>query len=178
MQHFLFGTDFDTTYTYRWPLWRPYAALMQRRSITHPCPSGIVQRATACWKTSKPKSQYFYGHSYTCPTPREYILQQLGLAISNATAIHLRDAKQGNLTATEPSNTPDDDHEGHEEDSWPHNATHIGAFPPTMARSPAEELSSDFAAIAFPASTISTTSRFQENCSILDRVTTQYVANM
>ena len=34
----------------------------------------------------------FFGGSYTCPTPREYMYQKFGLAMTTARAIHLRDA--------------------------------------------------------------------------------------
>ncbi|KAL7513762.1 hypothetical protein ACHAXN_013211 [Cyclotella atomus] len=53
----------------------------------------------------------FFGHSYTAPTLKEYALQQLGLVISNALAIHLRDAKRGALQASasnRPPSTPPD----------------------------------------------------------------------
>ena len=53
--------------------------------------------ATSKWKRERFKHQPFYGHSYTSPTPKEYALQQLGIAISNATALHIRDVKDGKL---------------------------------------------------------------------------------
>ena len=58
-------------------------------------------------KNKKPHAQYFYGHSYTAPTPKKFILQQLGLAISNAIALHIRNAKQGALFP--PANPFDED---------------------------------------------------------------------
>ena len=48
-------------------------------------------------RKTAPKGQLFYGRSHTAPTPKEYILQKLGLVISNSLAIHLRDAKLGQL---------------------------------------------------------------------------------
>jgi hypothetical protein len=63
----------------------------------HPCPNGIVPLAKATWLKSKPKSGYFYGGSYTCSTPLEYIQQQLGLAICRAAATHIREATHGRL---------------------------------------------------------------------------------
>ena len=97
IQHFFFGTAFETQFHYDWPLTRPYAAKMHQRSIAHPCPAGIVHLADARWRATKSKQQYFYGHSWTCPTPREYAHQQLGLVISNALALHIRGAKMGTL---------------------------------------------------------------------------------
>lgn len=72
-----------------------------------PCPGNIVQLAHARWKKEKPKQQHFFGHSYTCPTPREYALQQIGLAIVNATALHIRNVKQGILVP--PTDPVDED---------------------------------------------------------------------
>ena len=95
IQHFFFSTAFETQFHYDWPLIRPYAAKAHRRSIAHPCPAGIVDLADTRWQATKPKQQYIYGHSWTCPTPREYAHQQLGLVISNALALHNRDAKLG-----------------------------------------------------------------------------------
>ena len=50
-------------------------------------PLGIVKTATAKWTATRQRA--FFGHSYTAPTPREYILQKLGLAITKALALHL-----------------------------------------------------------------------------------------
>ena len=63
--------------------------------MSYPAPVGIIPLATSTWQGDKPKQQYFYRHSYTCPTPREFAFQGIGLAISNAIAIHMRDAKEG-----------------------------------------------------------------------------------
>ena len=84
------------------------AAKMYHRATTSPCPIGLIPLATAQWKHSKPDSQHFYGHSHTAPTPKEYALQQLGLVISNALAIHLRDAKRGTLQPAPPELLRDD----------------------------------------------------------------------
>lgn len=103
--YFLFGTMAEEHY--KFPATRHAAARMYARAMSHPCPAGVIPLATATWKKERPKHQYFYGHSYTCPTPKEYVLQQLGLAISNAVALHLRDVKQG--TMVPPTDDEDDD---------------------------------------------------------------------
>jgi len=72
--------------------------------MSEPTPLGLVHLATSHWKSTKPASQHFYNHSYTTPTTKEYTQQQLGLAISDAIAIHLRDAKKGNLRPATPKN--------------------------------------------------------------------------
>ena len=59
-------------------------------------------------------SQHFYGHSYTAPTPREWVLQKLGLVISRALALHLRDVTLGFLV--EPTHPNDEDFEDIEVD--------------------------------------------------------------
>ena len=98
--YFLFGTWPEPT-KYKFPKTRPNAEQMFHRATSHPAPRGIVPLATSVWKQNKPKYQYFYGHSYTTPTPYEFIHQQLGLAISDAIALHIRDAKLGTLTPNE-----------------------------------------------------------------------------
>ena len=55
IRHFFFGTAFETQFHYDWPLTRPYAAKMHRRSIAHPCSAGIVHLAEARWRATKPK---------------------------------------------------------------------------------------------------------------------------
>jgi hypothetical protein len=102
--NFLFGKLTHRQKKFR--LNRPNATRMYHRSIAHPCPIGIVPLAHATWKKEKPKSQLFYGNSHTVPTPKEYLLQELGLVLSNAIAIHIRHAKQGKLT---PPILPDDE---------------------------------------------------------------------
>ena len=65
---------------------------MYRRITTHPVPLGIVKTATA--KGTATQQRAFFGHSYTALTPREYILQKLGLTITKAFALHLRNLFQ------------------------------------------------------------------------------------
>ena len=102
---FLFGTLLVAQKPF--PLWRPNASRMYRRITNHPCPRGIVPLASTQWKRKRQPGQLFYGHTYTAPTPKEYLLQKLGLVISNAIAIHVRDAKQGQLV--EPVHPEDED---------------------------------------------------------------------
>jgi hypothetical protein len=88
----------------------PNAEYMYHRATTFPTPIGIIHTATARWKASKSPSQHFFGHSYTMPTPKEYTLQQLGHVITNALALHIRDAKRGQLKPAPtrpPGLTPD-----------------------------------------------------------------------
>ena len=74
------------------------AQKMYNQAMLYPALSGIIPLATSNWRHEQPHTQLFYGNSYTAPTPYELILQQLGLAISNAIALHIRDAKQGSLS--------------------------------------------------------------------------------
>ena len=65
--------------------------------MSYPAPIGIILLATATWQKEEPKQQYFYGHSYTYPTPQEFAFQGIGLAISNAVDIQMQDAREGKL---------------------------------------------------------------------------------
>ena len=58
-------------------------------------PIRIANQANAKWSKVKTPQRYFYGGSYTSPTPKEYILQKLGLHISIALTLHVRDVKMG-----------------------------------------------------------------------------------
>jgi hypothetical protein len=96
--HFLFGTWAGPHYKFNRR--RPMAQKMYNQVMLHLATSGIIPLATSNRRREKPHTQYFYGHSYTAPTPHKFILQQLGLAISNAIALHICDAKQGSLYQT------------------------------------------------------------------------------
>ena len=73
--------------------------------MSYPSPIGMVPLATPNWKAKKADTQYFYGYSYTAPTQKEYILQKLGLCISNCIALHICDAKLGGIVSpTHPHN--------------------------------------------------------------------------
>ena len=69
---------------------RPNATIMYHRITNHPAPLGIVNTASAKWSSTRQRT--FFGHSYTAPTPREYIQQKLGLCIVKALAVHLRNS--------------------------------------------------------------------------------------
>ena len=68
--------------------------------MSYPSPIGIVPLATRNWKAKKDRTQHFYRHSYNASTPKEYILQKLGLCISNCIVLHIRDVKLGSLVQT------------------------------------------------------------------------------
>ena len=69
---------------------RSNASRMYERITDPSCPCGIVPTATAVWKSTR--TSQFYGNTYTAPTPRIFALQQLGLVVSKALALHLRHA--------------------------------------------------------------------------------------
>jgi len=74
------------------PTSHPHAAAMYARAITPPCPSGLIPTAAINWKHNK--TRRFFGHSYTAPTPNEHTIQQLGLVITKAFGLHLRNASR------------------------------------------------------------------------------------
>ena len=65
---------------------------MYNRILECPCPRGVITAASINWKRNKHRR--FFGHSYTAPTPKEYTLQQLGLTVTKAYAMHLRKASK------------------------------------------------------------------------------------
>jgi hypothetical protein len=60
---------------------------MYSKITTFPSPKGILKLADHNWKISKTRA--FYGHSYSAPTPTIHTLQQFGLTIIKAFAIHI-----------------------------------------------------------------------------------------
>ena len=83
---------------YKFPATRDAARHMFMRAMNSPCPTNVVGLAKARWTKDKGStSSTFFGNSYTCPTPREYMYQKFGLAMTTARAIHRRDAIQGIL---------------------------------------------------------------------------------
>jgi hypothetical protein len=125
---FLFGTMSDEPIKFFKT--RPKAQQMYDRATSYPSPIGIVPLATSNWKAEKARTQHFYGHSYTAPTPKEFILQKLGLCISNCIALHIRDAKLGSLV---PPTHP------HDEDFTPPPPgdcvgvdSHLSSIPPSL----------------------------------------------
>jgi hypothetical protein len=137
---FLFGRRRNPHPTF--PATRPAAATMYRRISAHPCPNGIIPAATSTWKRHKKKREYFYGHSYTAPTPKEFALGKLGLAISNALALHIRDVKLGNLT--EPTDETDDDFISTTEIHLPAHLAPAPGFAPTNQTGADTDLERDF----------------------------------
>jgi hypothetical protein len=72
------------------PEWRPHATTMYRRITDTRAPQGVANTANAHWRATR--SRPFFGHSYTAPTPREFLMQKLGLCITKAMALHLRNS--------------------------------------------------------------------------------------
>ena len=62
---------------------RPHANTMYARATSHPTPQGIVvPLASIRWKQHRTRP--FFGHSYTAPTPHEFLLQKMGLCFTKA----------------------------------------------------------------------------------------------
>jgi hypothetical protein len=74
---------------------RPNAKIMHQRATTYPSPTGILNTADAVWKNTK--SRNFYGFSYTSPTPQIHTIQQLGLGITKAFTLHIRNSTKRDL---------------------------------------------------------------------------------
>ena len=69
-----------------------HAKRMYERILQYPCPRGVVTTASINWRHNKRRK--FFGHSYTAPTPKEYTMQQIGLSVTKAYALHLRKASK------------------------------------------------------------------------------------
>ena len=65
---------------------------MYDMAVNPPCPTGILTTASIKWQQSNPST--FYGHSYTAPTPKEYTMGRIGLTITKAFALQIRNANQ------------------------------------------------------------------------------------
>ena len=87
-RQFLYGERPRQPLTFRRD--RPNATRMYARAMTPPAPHGIVTIASIRWKQNRTRA--FYGHSYTAPTPHEYLLQQMGLCFTKAFALHIRNS--------------------------------------------------------------------------------------
>lgn len=70
----------------------------------------MVQVATKQWHKIKACHHYFDGQSHTAPTPKEWSLQRLGLAIRNVVCLHVSDKEQGLIV--EPSGGFGEEFEG------------------------------------------------------------------
>ena len=88
---FLFG-DQPRKHQKPFPAWRPHATTLYRRLTDPHAPLGIANTANAHWAKTKPRP--FFGHSYTAPTPREYLMQKLGLCVTKGLTLLLRNSFQ------------------------------------------------------------------------------------
>ncbi len=71
---------------------RPNATIMYNRATTHPAPTAILHAADSFW--SLHKTRRFFGHSHTAPTPQIQTIQNLGIGITKAFSLHLRNSIQ------------------------------------------------------------------------------------
>jgi len=72
------------------PSSRPHAQTLYQRATTHPAPTGILLSADSTWKRNK--TRRYYGFSHTAPTPSIHTLQNLGLGITKAFTLHIRNS--------------------------------------------------------------------------------------
>ena len=84
----------------KFPRTRPHARTMHHRATTHPCPTGILQTANIHWKHTS--TRRFYGFSHTAPTPYIHMMQQLGLGITKAFTLHLRNCTKRDIMKRSP----------------------------------------------------------------------------
>ena len=103
-------------------------------AMSYPSPIGIILPTTRNGKAKKACTQHFYGKSYTVPTPKEYILQKLGLCSSNCIALRIPDTK---LCSLVPATHP---HAGDSTPSPPSNCTVVKSYISSISSS----LRSDF----------------------------------
>ena len=71
---------------------RPNATAMYNRATSHPAPTAILHAADSYW--SQNKTRRYFGHSHTAPTPQIHTIQNLGLGITKAFSLHLRNSIQ------------------------------------------------------------------------------------
>jgi hypothetical protein len=90
LQNFLFDTEPATPISFTTN--KPNATSIYSKITTFPSPKCILKLANHNWKISKTRA--FYSHSYSAPTPTIYTLQQFGLTIIKALAIHIRYARR------------------------------------------------------------------------------------
>jgi hypothetical protein len=90
LQTFLFDTEPATPISFT--THKPNATSLYSKITTFPSPKGILKLADHNWKISITRA--FYGHSYSAPTPTIHTLQQFGLTIIKAFAIHIRYARR------------------------------------------------------------------------------------
>ncbi len=90
LQTFLYDTQPTNPITFT-PT-KPNATSMYHKITHFPSPKGILKLANHNWKLTQTRG--FYGHSYSAPTPMINTLQQIGLTITKAFAIHIRYVRQ------------------------------------------------------------------------------------
>jgi hypothetical protein len=92
LQAFLYNTQPTTPITFT-PT-KPNATTMYHKITHFPSPKGTLKLADHNWKLTQ--TRHFYGHSYSAsaPTPTIHTLQQIGLTITKAFAIHIRYARR------------------------------------------------------------------------------------
>ena len=100
---FLFDTQPTNPITLT--LIKPNTTLMYYKITHFPIPKGILKLANHNWKLTQ--TQRFYGHSYSAPTPTINTLQQLGLTITKAFALHIHYAQHGFLDHSVLTSEPD-----------------------------------------------------------------------
>ena len=98
LENFLFGytplTDpmFEPTQACPRRRFAPHAKTMYELAMSPPCPTNIVTTACIYWQQNKTRT--FFGRSYTAPTPKEYLIGELGLGITKALSLHLRNSQR------------------------------------------------------------------------------------
>lgn len=98
LENFLFGytplTDplFEPTQACPRRRFTPHAKTMYELAMSPPCPTNIVTTACIYWQQNKTRT--FFGRSYTAPTPKEYLIGELGLGITKALSLHLRNSQR------------------------------------------------------------------------------------
>ena len=72
---------------------KPNAAAIYAMNAFVEASNGLVQQACISWKRRANRRFLVFGNSYTYPSPtRESTAQQLGLAITKAFGLHMRNA--------------------------------------------------------------------------------------
>ena len=69
---------------------RPHANTMCMLHAPTHIQQGIVPLASIRWKQHRTRA--IFGHSYTAPTPHEFLLQKMGLCVTKAFALHIRNS--------------------------------------------------------------------------------------
>ena len=86
LQNFLLDTPPRTPI--QLPPSKRHGTIMYSKLLSFPSPKGLFKLADHNWKANP--SRRFFGHSYSAPTPSITTIQQLGLSITKAFAVHFR----------------------------------------------------------------------------------------